>query len=153
MSSTILNSAWKHKIQIINIFDEKFLNEKDIALQPINLILDKDNSPDNSPKKQLTNKGFSINNNNNIQKKNSNKEIKKQKKREAKKSIKSYKSSGLYNSNIVIVQSLTADSERSSLNQIEKEVEKLKKIINKSKSKKNKNKSKSKMKTHNSNKY
>ena len=153
MSSTILNSAWKHKIQIINIFDEKFLNEKDIALQPINLILDKDNSPDNSPKKQLTNKGFSINNNN-IQNKNSNEEIKKQKKRETKKkSIKSYKSSGLYNSNIVIIQSLTADSERSSLNQIEKEVEKLNKIINKSKSKKNKNKSKSKMKAHNSNKY
>ena len=153
MSSTILNSAWKHKIQIINIFDEKFLNEKDIALQPINLILDKDNSPDNSPKKQIAKKSISINNNNNIQKKNSNEEIKKQKKREAKKSIKSYKSSGLYNSNIVIVQSLTADSERSSLNQIEKEVEKLKKIINKSKSKKNKNKSKSKMKAHNSNKY
>ena len=149
MSSTILNSAWKRKIQLINVFDEKFLNEKDIALQPINFILDKDNSP----KKQLTNKGFSINNNN-IQNKNSNEEIKKQKKRETKKkSIKSYKSSGLYNSNIVIIQSLTADSERSSLNQIEKEVEKLNKIINKSKSKKNKNKSKSKMKAHNSNKY
>ena len=40
MSSITLKSAWKYKIDLINIFDEKFLNEKDIALQPINFILE-----------------------------------------------------------------------------------------------------------------
>ena len=40
MSTITLKSAWKYKIDLINIFDEKFLNEKDIALQPLNFILE-----------------------------------------------------------------------------------------------------------------
>ena len=40
MSMITLKSAWKYKIDLINIFDEKFLNEKDIALQPLNFNLE-----------------------------------------------------------------------------------------------------------------
>ena len=38
MSNYILNSAWKNKMKLKNIFNEKFLNEKDLALQPISFI-------------------------------------------------------------------------------------------------------------------
>lgn len=151
MSNITLNSAWKYKVELINIFDEKFLNEKDIALQPINFILEKDSSPKNQKKQSIVTKNNNINNN--VQNKKPNEEIRK-KRESKKKSIKSFKSSGLYNSNIVIVQSITdGDSEESSVNQIEKEVEKLQKIIKRSKSKKQKNKSKSRIKNCSSNKY
>ena len=60
---------------------------------------------------------------------------------------KSLKESDLYDSNIVIIQTVSEnDSELTAMNQIEKEVEKINKIILKKKLKKSKKKSKSKSK-------
>ena len=164
MSSFPLKSAWKYKIELINVFNEKFLKEKDIALQPINFILDIDNNNINTNnndnnKDELNSKKKS---NNNISIKNSQKDEKEKKSGKSPKSIKtkekkneppkkmSLKNSGLYSSNIVIVQSITdGDSQGSSSDPIEKEVEKIKKMMTRSKSKKYKKKS-SKSKIHKS---
>ena len=43
MSSISLNAALKYKNEPINIFDDNFLNEKDLALQPMNFIIDAEN--------------------------------------------------------------------------------------------------------------
>ena len=167
MSSFPLKSAWKYKIELINVFNEKFLKEKDIALQPIKFILDIDNNNiniNNSDynKDELNSKTKS---NNNISLKNSQKDEKEKKSGKSQKTSKSIKTkekkneppkkmslknSGLYNSNIVIVQSITdGDSQGSCSDPIEKEVEKIKKMMTRSKSKKYKKKS-SKSKIHKS---
>ena len=139
MSNYILKSAWKKKMEIINIFDEKFLNEKDIALQPITFILEANNNiiNDNFKKENLP----SNSNTDSIKSIKSKKEEKykspkiKTKNTPKKKSIRN---SGLYSSNIVIVQSITdGDSNDNTSFNIEKEVENLKRLMIKSKSKKN----------------
>ena len=103
MSSTSLplKSAWKDKIEPTNVFDDNFLNQKDLALQPLESIFEAENEL----------------NENNI----------------------SLQNSDIYDSNIIIIQSVSDDeSENTSLNRIEKEVEKINKIIkNKLKKKKN----------------
>jgi hypothetical protein len=150
MSMIALKSAWKYKIDLINIFDEKFLNEKDIALQPINFILEIN---DNIIQENVKTKNDS-NNNLSIKKSKEEKDkspkVKKSKKSKSKdtsrkKSIKN--TSDLYSSNIVIVNSMTEDgSECSSINKIEREVAKLKRLMSRGRSKKtNKRSSKSKL--------
>ena len=143
MSNYILHSAWKSKMKIKNIFGENFLNEKDIALQPISFIEIEDNKnlfnnivvknkkerKENKEKKEYKEK--------------KNKAAHKAKKENPKKnSLKRYDS---YNSNIVIVQSMIDSSEVSSNDLIGKEVEKLKKIILRSKTKNKKSASNSKV--------
>ena len=151
MSSFILNSAWKYKKEIINVFDEKFLNEKDIALQPISFILDNNNdiiNKENNNMTKMPSKNLSVKYKKDDK---SSKSKSKSKKRDNKR--KSLNNSDLYSSNIVIIQSRTDDdSNASSLDPIEKEVEKIKKMMTRSRSKKyRKKKSKPKsIKTSNS---
>ena len=124
MTCKSLNSAWKIKIEPNNIFDNEFLNEKDLALQPIHFLFESNNLESND---NLKNKKLSLNN------------IKIEKIRK-----KSLTDSNIYNSNIIIIQSVTdEDSEPTSLNPIDREIEKIKKLISK---KKAKNKTKSKKK-------
>lgn len=145
MSSITLKSAWKYKIDLINIFDEKFLNEKDIALQPINFILEINNDiiQENLKKNNSITNKLSIKKTKEEKDKSSKaKKSKKSKNKETprKKSIKN--SYDLYSSNIVIVNSMTEDgSECSSINKLEREVEKLKRMMSRSRSKKNNKKS------------
>ena len=143
MSNYILKSAWKEKIEIINIFDEKFLNEKDIALQPITCILETNNNLIND---NLQNKNIaSSRNTGSIQSIKSKKEEKDKSPKVKSKNTprkKSIRNSGLYSSNIVIVQSITdGDNDGESSFNIEREVQKIKRMMTKSKSKKNKKKS------------
>ena len=146
MSNYILKSAWKKKIEIINIFDDKFLNEKDIALQPItfNIEISNNNKSDNNLKKSLPS-------NNNTESRKSIKSKNEEKDKNPKtntnninnnsKKKKSIRNSGLYSSNIVIVQSITdGDNDGESSFNIEREVQKIKRMMTKSKSKKNKKK-------------
>ena len=144
MSTITLKSAWKYKIDLINIFDEKFLNEKDIALQPLNFILEINDEfiQENAKKNNISIKKTK-------EEKDKASKTKKSKKTKSKdtsrkKSIRN--SSGLYSSNIVIVNSMTEDgSECSSINKIEREVAKLKRLMSRGRSKKtNKRSSKSK---------
>ena len=111
MSSISLNAALKYKNEPINIFDDNFLNEKDLALQPMNFIIDAENFLIND---NINNKNLSLNTN-----------IKERPKK------KSLKESDLYDSNIIIVQEQSDDDESipTSYKQIEKEVEKINKII------------------------
>ncbi len=153
MCSITLNSAWKYKVEIINIFDEKFLNEKDIALQPITSILNNDinntnNNDDNTKKNNNNNTNQSLKPkqskpSNTISAK-SKKDDKSPKSRKSKKrdyKRKSMSNSDLYSSNIVIVQSIAeGDSRGSSIDPIEKEVEKIKKMMARNRSKKYKKK-------------
>ena len=127
MSSIKLKTAWKEKVEPNNFFDDIFLNEKDKALQPISELFETTSDiPSNNDKIPL----------NNINEE----KIKK-------KSLKSFKESDLYDSNIVIIQTVSEnESELTAMNQFEKEVEKINKIILKKKLKKAKKKSKSKSK-------
>ena len=124
MSGIKLNTAWKEKVEPNNFFDDKFLNEKDKALQPLSELFEASNDlPSNTDKTPL-------------------KKISEEKNKK-----KSLKESDLYDSNIVIIQTVSEnDSELTAMNQIEKEVEKINKIILKKKLKKSKKKSKSKSK-------
>ena len=138
MSSFPLKCSWKYKMKLINIFDEDFLKEKDLALQPIDLNIQLDNSFN---KNNLTKKDISTNDS--IQLKNEGKERKTLKlpnNLEVPKK-KSLKSSDLYSSNIVIIQSMTEDgSVCSSINKIEREIKKINRMISRSRTKKPKKK-------------
>ena len=129
-----LKSAWKYKIEIKDIFDEKFLLEKDIALQPISFIYENENNNIKKPKKKkksLSNRN-SITINNKKEEDKEEKDLKSQR-NSIRKSLKKYES---FSSNIVIVQSITdGGSQDSSVDQIGKEVEKLKKLMKRSKTK------------------
>ena len=134
-----LKCAWKNKINIINAFDEAFLNEKDIALQSISFIFQ--DIEENGKRKSTSSR-----NNLPLKNKKEEKERTSQKTKETSKlkkivspKRKSLNNSDLYSSNIVIVTD--NGSEDSSYNIIEKEVEKLRKMMTKSKSKKCKKKS------------
>ena len=117
MSSTslIVNPSWKNKIELNNVFDETFLNEKDLALQPLEFIFEEENNINND----------SINNINYSLRESSNE--------------KSPRDSNLYDSNIIIIQTPEDDfSEPTSFNQIEKEIEKINQMIKREKKKKKK---------------
>ena len=112
-SKSLLKSAWKEKIEPNNIFDEKFLNEKDLALQPIEFLFETEK--EGLSNKKINKKILSLDN-----------------KKEKKKTRKSLKESDLYDSNIVIVQTASDyDSEENTINQFEKEIEKINKLITK----------------------
>ena len=115
MLSKTFKSSWKKKIEPINCFDNNFLNEKDKALEPLQFLLD---SEDILSEKNLYNNKLTLIN-------------EKNKGREKKKSLKE---SVLYDSNIVIIESVSEDeSEPTTFNQIEKQVKKINKLIKKSK--------------------
>ena len=147
MSKNILNISWKKKRNLINYFNEDFLNSKDEALQPITLffenidILDipqdkinnfriqekkKEKKSDNSKKSQ---------NFQNSQKSTSNPNKKSEKR-------KSITDSQIYSSNIVIVQN-EENEDLSPTDLIEKEVEKLKRIMSRNREKKKRRANKS----------
>ena len=124
MSSFILKSAWKYKMELVNIFDEKFLNDKDKALEPISFILEKENN-------LLYGEVNNQNNNNSVRKnkkeEKERKSIKIKKKDSKRKSLRKYE---IYSSNIVLVQTMTEDGSQSSFNdQIGKEIENIKKMV------------------------
>ena len=115
MLSNTFKSSWKKKIEPINCFDNNFLNEKDKALEPLQFLLD---SEDILSEKNINNNKLTIKN-------------EKNKGRGKKKSLKE---SDLYDSNIVIIESVSEDeSEPTTFNQIEKQVKKINKLIKKSK--------------------
>jgi len=125
MSSTslTLKSAWKDKIEPTNVFDDNFLTQKDLALQPLEFIFEAENE-------------LNENNLNNL-----NMPLKEKEKTKK----KSLKNSDIYDSNIIIIQSVSDDeSENTSFNRIEKEVEKINKIIKNKLKKKKKHLSKAK---------
>ena len=103
-----LSMPIKLKIQSNDIFDNEFLNDKDMALQPLDFLFE---LSDKLPQNNLTNN----------------------KKEKPKK--KSLKESDLYDSNIIIIHTASEEEESgpTSFNQIEKEVEKIHKYIIKKK--------------------
>ena len=113
MLSNSLKSAWKEKIEPNNIFDQKFLNEKDLALQPIEFLFETEK--EFLSNKKLNNRFSSIDN-----------KIDKNPRK------KSLKESDIYDSNIVIVKTASDyDSEDNTIYQFDKEIEKINKIISK----------------------
>ena len=98
-----LKSAWKNKTNPTNIFDDNFIREKDLALQPINFFYEAENLIKNE---NFNNKNI-IKNNNNL------------------------KESAIYDSNIVIIKEQTDDdTELSSFNnQIGKEIKKINSLM------------------------
>ena len=113
MLSNSLKSAWKEKIEPNNIFDQKFLNEKDLALQPIEFLFETEK--EFLSNKKINNRFSSIDN-----------KIDKNPRK------KSLKESDIYDSNIVIVKTASDyDSEDNTIYQFEKEIEKINKIIKK----------------------
>ena len=124
-------------MELVDVFDEKFLNEKDKALEPISFILEKEN---NLPNGELNNH----NNNNSVTKiKKEEKERKSIKiKKKERKSLRKYE---IYSSNIVLVQTMTENGSQNSFNdQIGREIENINKLIKRSKTKNKKRTSKSK---------
>ena len=106
MSSITLKSAWKFKIEPTNIFDNNFLKEKDLALQPIDFFLEDQILINND---NINNKNFS-NNNEEIDNDNNN-----------------IKESDIYDSNIIIINEQSDDNTEftSFNNQIGKEIQKI----------------------------
>ena len=104
MSTITLKSAWKYKIQPTNIFDNNFLKEKDLALEPIDFFLEDQIliSNDNINNKNIFVNKDEIHNNNK-------------------------KESDIYDSNIVIIKEQSDnDTELTSFNnQIGKEIQKI----------------------------
>ena len=139
----ILNKSVVQKSESINKFVDEFLNSKDRALEPIKFLFDNEEEIDLSPKvrhlsikvkkdkrtdgskKSRKSKGSTSNTN----------------KKSARR--KSIRESQLYSSNIVIVHNDEEGEENSSTDPIEKEVEKLQKLMSKSKGKKKKRTSRS----------
>ena len=138
-----LNKSVIQKSESINKFVDEFLNSKDRALEPIKFLFDNEEEIDLSPKvrhlsikvkkdkrtdgskKSRKSKGSTSNTN----------------KKSARR--KSIRESQLYSSNIVIVHNDEEGEENSSTDPIEKEVEKLQKLMSKSKGKKKKRTSRS----------
>ena len=104
MSTITLKSAWKYKIQPTNIFDNNFLKEKDLALEPIDFFLEDQIliSNDNINNKNIFVNKDEIHNNNK-------------------------KESDIYDSNIVIIKEQSDDDTEliSFNNQIGKEIQKI----------------------------
>ena len=150
-----LKCAWKNKINIINAFDETFLNEKDIALQSISSIF-QDIEENGKRKSTSSRNNLSLKNKKEEKEEKERTSLKTKETSKLKKIVspkrKSLNNSDLYSSNIVIITD--CGSADSSHNIIEKEVEKLRKMMTKSRSKKSKKKSvKKAIKQPNSAKY
>ena len=165
MSQKSQNIIIKNIKEPINHFDDEFLNSKDLALQPISFLFESDCDLNDLTSKT---KHLSLKHKNKYEKqkssdrskrsKNTQKSEKSEKSEKSKKTKKSsqkslnsqkstsntnkklnskktFKESNLYSSNIVIVHN---DDDCSSTDPIEKEVEKLKKLIAKRERKKKK---------------
>ena len=159
MSKKSLIQKTRKKKEPINIFDDKFLKSKDIALQPITIFFEISSELEEIPSKT---RYLSLEHIPTIEKgkisdrskksgksrksKRSSQKSEKSEKSEKSKSQKStnvtnkknnkrksYKDSEKYNSNVVIVHH---DDDCSSTDPIEKEVAKLKRLLSKSKEKK-----------------
>ena len=142
-NNDIINKNAVQKLGSINQFVNEFLTSKDKALEPIKFLFENDEDLDLSPKvrhlsikvkkdkrtdgskKSRKSKGSTSNTN----------------KKSARR--KSVRDSQLYSSNIVIVHNDEEEDEKSSTDPIEKEVEKLQKLMSKSRTKKKKRTSKS----------
>ena len=139
----MVNKSMVQKSESINKFVNEFLSSKDKALEPIKFLFENDEDLDLSPKvRHLSIK---------VKKEKKSDSTKKSKKSKNstsntnKKSArrKSVRDSQLYSSNIVIVHNDEEEDEKSSTDPIEKEVEKLQKLMSKSRTKKKKRTSKS----------
>ena len=142
-NNDMVNKSMVQKSESINKFVNEFLSSKDKALEPIKFLFENDEDLDLSPKvRHLSIK---------VKKEKKSDSTKKSKKSKNstsntnKKSArrKSIRESQLYSSNIVIVHNDEEGEENSSTDPIEKEVEKLQKLMSKSRAKKKKRTSKS----------
>ena len=116
MSSSKLKSLSNLKVEANNIFNEKFLKEKDLALEPISLLFESESSLNDC---NITEKN-SLLLDLNIERSKTN----------------NIKESALFNSNIIIVQP-DSDEERepSSFEILSKEIDKINRLISLRKSK------------------
>ena len=144
MSSNSISSKMKKKEEPRNIFDDEFLSSKDLALQPITFFYESNINLEEIPIKE---RHLSL------KSKRAEKEQKPESSRKSQKSQKSQKStsntnkksekrksmrdSQIYSSNIVIIHNDDDENDDCPYTDpIEKEVEKLKKLMSKSKEKK-----------------
>ncbi len=139
----IINKSAIQKSESINQFVDEFLTSKDKALEPIKFLFDNDENIDLGAKvRHLSIKAKKEKKSDRSKKsKKSQKSTSNTNKKSARK--KSLRDSQLYSSNIVIVYNDEEEDEDSSTDPIEKEVEKLKKLMSKSRAKKKKRTSKS----------
>ena len=139
----IINKSAIQKLDSINQIVDEFLTSKDKALEPIKFLFGNDEDLDLGAKVRHLS----------IKTKKEKKSDRSKKSRKSQKSTsntnkkierkKSIRDSQLYSSNIVIVHNDEEEDEDSSTDPIEKEVEKLKKLMSKSRAKKKKRASKS----------
>ena len=117
MLSHTFNSSWKEKIEPSNFFDDNFLNQKNKALEPLQFLFESEDILRQN-QNNLSNNKLTLKNEKHIE-------------RERKKSLKE---SDLYNSNIIIIESVSEDeSEPTTFNKIEKEVKKINILLKNSK--------------------
>ena len=117
MLSHTFNSSWKEKIEPNNFFDDNFLNQKNKALEPLQFLFESEDILRQN-QNNLSNNKLALKNEKHIE-------------RERKKSLKE---SDLYNSNIIIIESVSEDeSEPTTFNKIEKEVKKINILLKNSK--------------------
>ena len=146
-----IKSSLKKNIDSFDDFSNWFLKSKDIALQPINFIFESECNLEIKKKnylslksdKQLNEEKESSRSKKSKKSKKSQKSLNTQKSQKSTSNIskKHHKRKGrnsIYNSNVVIVHYDTNDDDCSSTDPIEREVEKLKKLISKNKIKKKK---------------
>lgn len=151
----VSNSICKVKIEHVNIFDENFLVSKDEALQPINIFFENEDRDDLNDNRIKGNHLSLKNIHENVEEKRTERSKKSKRSKKSQKSLKStnntnkksarkksIRNSQLYNSNIIIVND--EEEDLSPTDPVEKEVEKLKRLMARSKKKKNKNKASSK---------
>ena len=143
MSNDNINKSVVQKSESINKFVDEFLTSKDRALEPIKFLFENEEEMDLSPKVRHLSIKVKKERKTDISKKS--KKSKDSTSNTNKKSArrKSLRESQLYSSNIVIVHHDEEDEENSSTDPIEKEVEKLQKLMSKSKGKKKKRTSRS----------
>ena len=143
MSNDNINKSVVQKSESINKFVDEFLTSKDRALEPIKFLFENEEEMDLSPKVRHLSIKVKKERKTDISKKS--KKYKDSTSNTNKKSArrKSLRESQLYSSNIVIVHHDDEDEENSSTDPIEKEVEKLQKLMSKSKGKKKKRTSRS----------
>ena len=142
-NNDMVNKSMVQKSESINKFVDEFLNSKDRALEPIKFLFENEEEMDLSPKVRHLSIKVKKERKTDLSKKS--KKSKDSTSNTNKKSPrrKSLRESQLYSSNIVIVHHDEEDEENSSTDPIEKEVEKLQKLMSKSKGKKKKRTSRS----------
>ena len=145
MSLNSTSPKTNSKIEPINCFDEEFLNSKDLALRPINIFFETESILEELPSKT---KHLSLKKEKKIKKeRKSDKSLRSENSKkstsnnECKKSGRKKSVTQIYSSNIVIIHN-DDNEDCSSTDPIEKELEKLKKLMAKNKNKKKQKKEK-----------